>query len=490
MAEELTDLEQSRLRMEKAAQWRELGLDPYGQAYACTHGAGEIAPGFADLEGKKAAVAGRLLSIRRQGKVTFADLSDQSGKVQLYVKQDILGEEAFSLFGQLDLGDIIGAAGLVFKTRRGEVSVELTSFALLSKALRPLPEKWHGLKDVDLRYRQRYLDLIVSQDVRQVFVKRTKIISALRRFLDGRGFMEVETPVLSVIAGGGHARPFTSHHNALDLDLTMRIALELYHKRLIVGGLDRVYEIGHCFRNEGIDTRHNPEFTMLELYQAFTDYEGMMELVQAMFVALAEAAGGASALTYQGKEIDLTPPWPRLRMTETIKERTGLDWLSINTDEQALAAGKSLGLDLSGRSTRGQVLDALVGTFVEPHLIQPTFLIDYPIEISPLAKKQSHQPRLTYRFELFINGWECANAFSELNDPVDQRERFRAQALEKAKGDEEAMVWDEDFLIALEHGMPPTGGMGIGLDRLVMLLTDSPSIRDVILFPLMRPVKE
>ena len=434
------------------------------------------------------AVAGRLTSIRRQGKVTFADLTDLTGKVQIYAKEDKLGGEAYGLFDLLDLGDIIGVEGTVFRTRRGEVTVEADSFKLLSKALRPLPEKWHGLKDVDLRYRQRYLDLIANPEVRKVFLKRTRMISAIRRFLDERRFLEVETPVLSVIAGGGHARPFTTHHNALDLDLTMRIALELYHKRLIVGGLDRVYEIGHCFRNEGIDTRHNPEFTMLELYQAFSDYEGMMQLAEEMFVTVAQEVLGAVKLTYQGREIDLTPPWPRLRMMEAIRERTGLDWLAIETDEEAVAAGQKLGLDLTGRRTRGLVLDELVGAFVEPHLVQPTFLLDYPIEISPLAKRRPDQPRLTYRFELFINGWECANAFSELNDPLDQRERFRAQALEKAKGDEEAMVVDEDFLLALEHGMPPTGGMGFGLDRLAMLLTDSPSIRDVILFPLMRPL--
>ncbi|MGE5550927.1 MAG: lysine--tRNA ligase [Bacteroidota bacterium] len=489
MPEEFEEQEQYRLRKEKADRWQRAGYEPYGAAFARTHLAGAIEPAFAELEGKPVAVAGRLTSIRRQGKVTFADLSDLSGKIQLYAKQDTIGELAHGLFDQLDLGDIIGVDGNVFRTRRGEVTVEVTAFKLLCKALRPLPEKWHGLKDVDLRYRQRYLDLIVNPEVRKVFVRRTRMITAIREFLNARGYLEVETPVLSVIAGGGHARPFSTHHNALDLDLTLRIALELYHKRLIVGGLDRVYEIGHCFRNEGIDTRHNPEFTMLELYQAFTDYEGMMELAEKMFAAVAETVLGTTKLTYQGKEIDLAPPWPRRRMMEAIKEYTGLDWLAIDSDEQAVAAGEKLGLNLRDRRTRGMVLDELVGTFVEPHLIQPTFLIDYPIEISPLAKRRSDEPRLTYRFELFINGWECANAFSELNDPLDQRERFRAQALEKAKGNEEAMGWDEDFLIALEYGMPPTGGMGIGLDRLAMLLTDSPSIRDVILFPLMRPLK-
>jgi len=489
MPEEPVEQEQYRLRKETAERWRTMGHDPYGAAFARTHLAGEIEPAFAGIEGRPVAMAGRLSSLRRQGKVTFADLTDLSGKIQLYAKQDALGEQAYGLFDLLDLGDIIGVTGTVFRTRRGEVTVEVSSFQLLAKALRPLPEKWHGLKDIDLRYRQRYLDLIANPEVRQVFIKRTRMISAMRQFLEARGFLEVETPVLSVIAGGGHARPFATHHNTLDLDLTLRIALELYHKRLIVGGLDRVYEIGHCFRNEGIDARHNPEFTMLELYQAFTDYEGMMQLVEEMFAAVVTAVAGSMHLVYQGHALDLTPPWPRRRMMDAIREYAGLDWLAIETDAQAVAAGEKLGLDLHDRQTRGLVLDELVGTFVEPHLVQPTFLVDYPLEISPLAKRRPDEPRLTYRFELFINGWECANAFSELNDPLDQRERFRAQAMEKAKGDEEAMVWDEDFLLALEHGMPPTGGMGIGLDRLAMLLTDSPSIRDVILFPLMRPIK-
>ena len=341
MPEELEEHEQYRLRKEKAARWRETGVDPFGAAFTRTRLAGEITSSFAELEGREVAVAGRLTSIRRQGKVTFADLSDLSGRIQLYVKQDVLGEEVFAGFDLLDLGDIIGAIGTVFRTRRGEVTVELTSFRLLTKALRPLPEKWHGLKDVDLRYRQRYLDLIVNPDVRRVFTDRTRTISAIRRFLDIRGFLEVETPVLSVIAGGGHARPFTTHHNALDLDLTMRIALELYHKRLIVGGLDRVYEIGHCFRNEGIDTRHNPEFTMLELYQAFSDYEGMMQLAEELLAGVARDVLGKSKITYQGTEIDLSPPWPRRRMMDAIREYTGLDWLAIETDEDAAAAGRS-----------------------------------------------------------------------------------------------------------------------------------------------------
>ncbi|MGQ9779068.1 MAG: lysine--tRNA ligase [Bacillota bacterium] len=486
---EIRENEEFRGRKETAARWRAAGYDPYGGAFPRTHMAGEIAPAFAELEGKRVAVAGRLTAIRRQGKASFADLSDLTGKVQLYAREDVLGAENYELFGLLDLGDIIGAEGTVFKTRRGEVTVEIESFRLLAKALRPLPEKWHGLRDVDLRYRYRYLDLIANPGVREVFLKRTRIVAAIRRFLDARGFMEVETPVLSLVAGGGHARPFTTHHNALDLDLHLRIALELYHKRLLVGGFDRIYEIGHCFRNEGIDTRHNPEFTMLELYQAYSDYEGMMALAEEMLPEVARTVLGTTKFVYQDREIDLSPPWPRIKMMDAIRERTGLDWLAVETDEEAVAVGERLGLDLRGRKTKGQVLDELLKTFVEPHLVQPTFLVDYPIEISPLAKRRPDEPRLTYRFELFINGWECANAFSELNDPLDQRERFLAQAEEKAKGDEEAMAWDEDFLFALEHGMPPAGGMGIGIDRLVMLLTDSPSIRDVILFPLMRPLK-
>ncbi len=481
------DTSELAVRRSKLDRLRGLGIDPYGHRFERTAFAGRIEPEFAALEGHEVTIAGRLTAIRKHGKATFADLTDHTGKVQIYAKVDTLGPDQYALFDELDAGDIIGADGLVFRTRRGEVTVEVKRFELLTKALRPLPEKWHGLTDVDLRYRHRYVDLIVNPEVRENFVRRSRIISSIRRYLDGRGFIEVETPTLSVLAGGGHARPFTTHHNTLDLDLYLRIALELYHKRLIVGGFDRVYEIGHCYRNEGIDTRHNPEFTMLELYQSYADYEDMMRLGEEMFSTVAQEVLGTTKITFQGRTLDFTPPWPRIRLVDAVKEQAGVDWMKVRTDEEAVAIGTELGLDLEGKVTKGMVLDEICSEFVEPHLIQPCFLTDYPIEISPLAKKRPDNPELTYRFEAFINTWEAMNAFSELNDPIDQRERFEQQAREKAKGDDEAMPYDEDYVMALEYGLPPTGGMGIGIDRLVMLLTDSPSIRDVILFPVMRP---
>ncbi len=480
--------EQIELRRHKLEKLQAAGTDPFGGRYDRTHLVGEISDRFSELENQTVFIAGRLIAMRDQGKAAFANIIDQSGNLQLYTKIDLLGEVKYRHFLDLDLGDIVGITGKVFKTHRGQISVQVEDFQLLSKALRPLPEKWHGLKDTDLRYRQRYLDLIANPEVMQTFLKRSQIVSTIRRNLDQQGFIEVETPALSVIAGGGHARPFQTHHNALDLDLTMRIALELYHKRLIVGGFDKVYEIGHCFRNEGISTKHNPEFTMLELYQSYADYQVMMDLTEKLIADVAVAVSGSTKLEYQGTAIDLTPPWPRLSIVEAVKNYTGVEWEKITSDEEAVAAAKSLGLKLDPKATKGMVWDEICSEFVEPKLIQPTFLIDHPIEISPLAKKKADRPEFTYRFELFIYGREMANAFSELNDPVDQRERFLEQAKEKAKGNEEAMVWDEDFLVALEHGMPPTGGMGMGIDRLVMLLTDSPSIRDVILFPLMRPL--
>jgi lysyl-tRNA synthetase class 2 len=481
--------EQVELRIEKLKKLREAGINPFGERFDRTNLVQDITDQFEKLENQTVRLAGRLIAKRDQGKACFANISDQSGNVQLYAKVDVLGETKYASFIDLDLGDIIGLVGKVFKTKRGQITIQVEDYKLLSKALRPLPDKWHGLKDTDLRYRQRYLDLISNSEVREVFLKRTKIISTIRRIMDGLGFIEVETPVLSVIAGGGHARPFQTHHNTLDLDLTMRIALELFHKRLIVGGFDRIYEIGRCFRNEGISTKHNPEFTMMELYQSYADYENMMDLAEKIFTETAMAVCGSLKLEYQGTPIDLTPPWARLSMVEAIKKYTGVDWRKITDDAEAVAAAQSLGLKLDPKSTKGMVLDEICSEFVEPKLIQPTFLMDHPIEISPLAKKKDDDPELAYRFELFIYGREMGNAFSELNDPLDQRERFVEQAKEKAKGNEEAMVWDEDFLVALEHGMPPTGGMGVGIDRLVMLLTDSPSIRDVILFPLMRPME-
>ncbi len=484
------EMEDRRRKMEEL---RRAGIDPYGKRFSRTHLAQEIINEFAAVEdfdaveNREVRIAGRIMSLRAHGKASFAHLLDLSGQIQVYAKIDALGDESYQRFTGLDLGDIIGVYGTVFRTRRGEITIEIKEWEILSKALRPLPEKWHGLKDVDLRYRKRYLDLIANPETQEVFRRRSAIISAIRRFLDEQGFLEVETPILSVIAGGGHARPFTTHHNALDLDLHLRIALELYHKRLIVGGLEKVYEIGRCFRNEGISTKHNPEFTMLELYQAYADLSDMMDLAEALFSTVAREVLGTLRLEYQGTEIDLTPPWPRLSMMEAIHKETGLDWLAIKDDEEAVAIGKKLGLDLTGKKTKGQVLDELLSVYVEPKLTGPVFLVDYPVEISPLAKKKADNPLLTERFELFINGWEMANAFTELNDPLDQRERFVAQAREKAQGNEEAMEWDEDFLVALEHGMPPTGGIGIGIDRLVMILTGATSIRDVLLFPLMRP---
>ncbi|HHU82883.1 MAG TPA: lysine--tRNA ligase [Firmicutes bacterium] len=484
------EMEDRRRKMEEL---RRAGIDPYGKRFSRTHLAQEIINEFAAVEdfdaveNREVRIAGRIMSLRAHGKASFAHLLDLSGQIQVYAKIDALGDESYQRFTGLDLGDIIGVYGTVFRTRRGEITIEIKEWEILSKALRPLPEKWHGLKDVDLRYRKRYLDLIANPETQEVFRRRSAIISAIRRFLDEQGFLEVETPILSVIAGGGHARPFTTHHNALDLDLHLRIALELYHKRLIVGGLEKVYEIGRCFRNEGISTKHNPEFTMLELYQAYADLSDMMDLAEALFSTVAREVLGTLRLEYQGTEIDLTPPWPRLSMMEAIHKETGLDWLAIKDDEEAVAIGKKLGLDLTGKKTKGQVLDELLSVYIEPKLTSPVFLVDHPVEISPLAKKKADNPLLTERFELFINGWEMANAFTELNDPLDQRERFVAQAREKAQGNEEAMEWDEDFLVALEHGMPPTGGIGIGIDRLVMILTGATSIRDVLLFPLMRP---
>ena len=458
---ELLELnDQIQQRRKKLATWQEEGIDPYGGRFERSHLSQEIKDNFDTLESQTVSVAGRLMSLRDMGKASFAHLQDHAGRIQVYAKIDVLGEKGYSDFLRLDLGDIIGVTGTVFRTKRGEITIQVHSFQLLSKSLRPLPEKWHGLRDVELRYRQRYVDLIANPEVAETFRARAKIIKAIREELDSRNFLEVETPILSVIAGGGHARPFLTHHNTLDMELTLRIALELYHKRLIVGGLDRVYEIGRCFRNEGMDTRHNPEFTLLELYQAYADYNDMMDLAERLIAKACEAANGSLKVTFQGQEIDFTPPWPRLSMIEAIQKYAGVDWLAVKSDEDALALGKKLGLDMKGKTTKGMVLDELISEFVEPKLIQPTFLKDYPVEISPLAKRMADNPELTYRFELFINGWECANAFTELNDPIDQRERFMEQAREKAKGNE-AMNTD-DFLVAWVWD-PPTGGMGIGL---------------------------
>ncbi len=476
-------------RLAKLARWRAKGLDPFAHTrFDRTHLAMDLVTHFDTLQGQAVRLAGRLTAFRSHGKLTFADLVDGSGRIQLMVRQDKVGEEAYQLFDELDPGDLIGAEGTLIKTRTGEVTVEVHQFWILAKALRPLPEKWHGLKDVEVRYRQRYLDLIANPEVRDIFLKRSRIIQAIRRFLDERGFIEVETPILQPVYGGALARPFITHHNALDMDLYLRLAPELYLKRLIVGGFEKVYEIGRNFRNEGIDTRHNPEFTMLEAYQAYADYHEIMRLTEELIAYVAQTVLGTTVITYQGHTIDLTPPWRRLSLLEALREATGIDFLAFrHDDEKAREIGRTLGLSIEPTDHWGRVLDEALKKKLAPTLIQPTFLIDYPVEISPLAKRKPDRPDLTERFQAFIGGLELANAFSELNDPLDQRERFEMQQRLRELGDREAHPLDWDFVTALEHGMPPTGGLGIGIDRLSMLLTNTTSIREVILFPLLRP---
>ncbi len=476
-------------RLAKLQRWRARGLDPFTVTkFERTHFAAELVTNFDALQGQTVRVAGRLTAFREHGKLTFADLLDGSGRIQLMVRKDKVGDEAYGLFGELDTGDFIGAEGALIKTRTGEVTVEVHQFQILAKALRPLPEKWHGLRDIEARYRQRYLDLIANPEVREVFINRSRIIQAIRRFLDERGFIEVETPILQPVYGGALARPFITHHNALDMDLYLRLAPELYLKRLIIGGLERVYEIGRNFRNEGVDARHNPEFTMLEAYQAYADYHDIMRLTEEMVAFVAETVLGTTIITYQGHTVDLTPPWRRLSLMDAIKEATGVDFLEFrNDDERAREIGRQLGLSVEPTDHWGRVLDEALKKKLAPQLIQPTFLIDYPVEISPLAKRKPDDPTMTERFQAFIGGLELANAFSELNDPLDQRERFEMQQRLRERGDREAHPLDWDFITALEHGMPPTGGLGIGIDRLTMLLTNTTSIREVILFPLLRP---
>ena len=436
-----------------------------------------------EMEGLEVTIAGRIMSRRIMGKASFAHILDAKGQIQIFVQINQLGKEEYETFKTYDIGDIIGVTGTVFRTRMGEISVKAAEITLLSKTLRPQPEKWHGLKDPDLRYRQRYLDMIVNPEVRHTFVLRSKIIQAIRRYLDDRGFLEVETPVLHNTAGGAAARPFITYHNTLDLDMYLRIATELHLKRLIVGGCDKVYEIGRIFRNEGMSIKHNPEFTMIELYEAYSDYKDIMNLTEDMLSTVARKVLGTELITYQGEEINLAPPWKRISMIDAVKEYTGVDFNAISSDEDARKAAKELDVSVENDATWGNVLNEIFEEKVEEHLIQPTFVMDYPIEISPLAKKKKDDPRLTERFELFITGREYGNAYSELNDPIDQRERFMEQARQRAAGNEEAEMMDEDFVNALEIGMPPTGGLGIGIDRLVMLLTDSYSIRDVIKYP-------
>lgn len=479
-----------KIRLEKLELLRQADIEPYSDRYVRTHKALEVLERFEELEGQEVSVAGRIMSKRDQGKIIFAHIQDFSGRIQIYIRKDELGETLFELITKFDVGDIIGVEGKVFRTKRGEVSIHAGTVTLLSKAMRPLPEKFHGLTNVEIRYRQRYLDLIVNPDVRQVFVTRSKIIRFMREFLEEREFLEVETPTLHTIPGGAAARPFNTHHNALDIDLYLRIALELPLKRLIVGGFEKVYEIGRTFRNEGISIKHNPEFTMMELYQAYANYEDIMKLTEEMIASIVQKVHGTLQIDYQGQPLQFQTPWRRLTMVDGILEYSGVDFRSIKTDDQARLAAQEKGLHVEADASRGKIINEFFEEFVEPNLIQPTFITGHPVEISPLAKRNADQPEYTDRFEAFIFGRELANAFSELNDPIDQRQRFEAQAAERANGDDEAHLMDEDFVQALEYGLPPTGGLGIGIDRLVMFLTDSASIRDVILFPTMRPRDE
>lgn len=485
-----TDLNEIvRVRREKLAELQANGHDPFCEVkYDRTHHASQITSDFDKFEGATVSVAGRLMSKRGMGKVMFCDLTDLSGKIQLFVKKDMLADE-YDAFKKLDIGDIIGVKGEVFKTKTGEISIKVSQYTLLSKSLLPLPEKFHGLTDPDLRYRQRYVDLIMNENVKNTFLTRSKIIRSIRTYLDNLGFLEVDTPMLNTIAGGAAARPFITHHNALDIDMYLRIATELHLKRLIVGGLEKVYEMGRQFRNEGMDIKHNPEFTTIEIYQAYADYNDVMDLTENLIRYVAREACGTEQILYQGTEIDLSH-FERLTMIDSIKKYAGVDFNEIKTDEEAQAAAKAKGLEVDPvKCTRGDIIALFFDEFVEDKLVQPTFITDYPVEISPLAKRKPSQPELTERFEIFITGREFGNAFSELNDPIDQRARFKAQVALREAGDDEANMMDEDFLTALEYGMPPTGGLGIGVDRLVMLLTDSYSIRDVLLFPTMKPLE-
>ncbi|MBE5802158.1 MAG: lysine--tRNA ligase [Clostridiales bacterium] len=482
--------EQEQIRREKLQKLVEAGNDPYTiTRYDRTHTSQQIIDNYDALENQEVCIAGRMMARRIMGKASFAHLQDNDGKIQIYVKRDDVGEEAYAAFKQDDIGDIFGVKGFVFKTRTGEVSVHAQEIVLLSKSLKPLPEKFHGLTNTDMRYRQRYVDLIMNPESKDALVKRSKVISAIRRYLDTQNFIEVETPVLVHNAGGAAARPFMTHFNALDVDMKLRISLELYLKRLIVGGMERVYEIGRVFRNEGIDTRHNPEFTLMELYQAYTDYHGMMDLTENMYRYVAQEVLGTTTIVYNGVEMDLGKPFARITMVDAVKQYSGVDFNEIHTLEEARAVAKEHNIEFEKRHKKGDILNLFFETYVEEHLIQPTFVMDHPIEISPLTKKKPSNPEYVERFEFFMNGWEMANAYSELNDPIDQRERFAAQEEQFKQGDEEANHTDEDFLNALEIGMPPTGGIGYGIDRMVMLMTDSSSIRDVLLFPTMKPVE-
>ncbi len=477
--------DQEAVRRAKLEALRADGRDPYSGLAVPDHTANVVIEEFERLEGQEVKLSGRLRALRGHGKATFADLQDSTGRVQLFVALDVVGDDAYERFRDLDIGDIVGVRGEVFRTRRGEISVRVAEYTLMSKALRPLPEKWHGLKDVEQRYRRRYLDLIVNPDVRNVFMKRSQVVASVRQTLAAKGYIEVETPMLHPIPGGAAARPFETYHNALDMSLYLRIAPELYLKRLLVGGFERVYELGKSFRNEGVSTRHNPEYTMLEAYQAYADYRDMMELTEQIVSQAAIAVTGGTVITFQGVEIDLTPPWRRLSMVDAVKEFAGIDFLAHPGNEIELA--RNAGVRLEDGATPGHAIMESFEQLVEDRLIQPVFITDHPVEVSPLAKRRVDDPRFTERFEPYINGWEIANGFSELNDPDDQRERFEEQVRAREAGDDEAHHMDHDFLEALEYAMPPAGGLGIGIDRITMVLTDSPSIRDVILFPHMRP---
>ena len=486
---EVSFSEQEQIRRDKLMALIDLGQSPYLlTSYDVTHSAKQITENYDELAEKDVSIAGRVMSRRLMGKASFAHMRDSTGDIQLYIKRDDVGEEAYQSFKNSDLGDILGIKGYVFKTRTGEVSIHVREILLLTKCLKPLPEKWHGLQDADLRYRQRYLDMIVNPLVKDTFIKRSRIITAIRTFMDERGYLEVDTPILHVLETGSAARPFQTHHNTLDISMFLRVETELYLKRLIVGGFDKVYEIGRIFRNEGMDTRHNPEFTSIELYEAYADYHVMMDLAEELISYVAKTVCESEIISFQGQEINLGAPFARMPMADAVKKHSGIDFFAWETDEQARACLDELHIHYDKGATRGDCLPILFDEYVEKHLIQPTFITDYPVENSPLAKRKADEPRLTERFELFINGVEYGNAFSELNDPIDQKERFVRQVKEReALGGKNAKV-DEDFVNALEYGMPPTGGMGIGIDRLIMLLTDSASIRDVLLFPTMKPV--
>jgi lysyl-tRNA synthetase, class II len=489
--EELND--QLRVRRDKMNMLREKGFDPFGKRFERSHSSIDLINTYGELEKEEleeknisVSLAGRIMTKRGKGKAGFAHIQDLTGQIQIYVRKDTVGEDQYEIFDSSDLGDIVGVHGTLFKTKVGELSIKVKDFVFLTKSLRPLPEKFHGLKDVEQRYRQRYLDLIMNQESKETFITRSKIIQSMRRYLDEQGYLEVETPMMHAIAGGASARPFITHHNALDIQLYMRIAIELHLKRLIVGGLEKVYEIGRVFRNEGISTRHNPEFTMMELYGAYLDYQDIMSLTENMIAHIAQEVKGTTTIQYGEYEVDLKPKWKRLHMVDAIKEYTGVDFWKEMSVEEARELAKEHGVEINDNMLYGHIVNEFFEQKVEDKLIQPTFIYGHPVEISPLAKKNDEDPRFTDRFELFIVAREHANAFTELNDPIDQRERFEAQLKEREQGNDEAHMMDEDFVEALEYGMPPTGGLGIGIDRLVMLLTNSPSIRDVLLFPLMR----